>query len=318
VIAAQLDDTDWETLVNQRILAPLGMRETVTNTSAANAWPDVAAPHDRIDGEVTAIERYDLDNIGPAGVMYSSASDMARWIQVLLDSTRVDEGRLVSQGSFEEMFALQTVIRPDQFYPTASLTRPHFTGYGFGWFLQDYRGEKVAFHTGSIDGMSAIVGLVPDRMIGTVVFANLDHAELRHALMFRSFDLLMGGVDRDWSAEMRALYDSLAAEGKASRRARIEERAPATSPTLSLDRYAGSYADSLYGAIEVTLENGRLRLSRSPFLTATLEHWHYDTFETVWTKPWVGRGLVTFHVNAGGEVSALEIGGFAVTRKENK
>jgi CubicO group peptidase (beta-lactamase class C family) len=313
-IAGRVAGSDWETLVNQRILSPLGMRETVTNTAAANTWPDVATPHDRIDGEVTAIERYDLDNIGPAGVMYSSVSDMARWIKALLDSTRVDDGRLASPESFDEMFALQTIIRPDRFYPTATLTRPHFTGYGFGWFLQDYRGEKVAFHTGSIDGMSAIVGLVPDRMIGTVVFVNLDHAELRHALMFRSFDLLMGGVDRDWSTEMRAMYDSLAAEGATSRRARIDERRPGTSPTLALERYVGSYADSLYGAVEVTLESGALRLSRSPFLTATLEHWHYDTFETVWSKPWVGRGLVTFHINAGGDVSALEIGGFSVTR----
>ena len=49
--------------------------------------------------------------------------------------------------------------------------------YGLGWFQQDYRGRAVDFHTGSIDGMVAIHGLIRDERLGVYVLGNLDHAE---------------------------------------------------------------------------------------------------------------------------------------------
>ena len=98
------------------------------------------------------------------------------------------EKALLSEASLRELFAPQTMVDARRFYPTAPLTKPHWTTYGLGWFQQDYAAEAVDFHTGSIDGMVAICGLVRDRGLGVVVLANLDHAELRHALMLRAFD----------------------------------------------------------------------------------------------------------------------------------
>ena len=63
------------------------------------------------------------------------------------------------------------------------------------------------FHTGSIDGMVAIIGLIRDEHLGVYVLSNLDHAELRHALMYRVFDLYgTGNRTRDWSADLLDLY----------------------------------------------------------------------------------------------------------------
>ena len=61
------------------------------------------------------------------------------------------------------------------------IVKPRFFTYGLGWFIHDYAGEGVVMHTGSINGMSAIIGLLPDHDVGVYVLANLDHAELRHA-----------------------------------------------------------------------------------------------------------------------------------------
>ena len=43
--------------------------------------------------------------------------------------------------------------------------------YGLGWFQQDYHGRAVDFHTGSIDGMIAIHGLMRDDRLGVYVLA---------------------------------------------------------------------------------------------------------------------------------------------------
>ena len=275
VIAGKAAGTSWDDLVKTRILGPLGMTETVTQARDLAGRADVASPHDYVDDTLRVIGRdvVDLvDPIAPAGSMYSSVGDMTRWLRFLLDSGRVGGAagtRLVSAASFAELFRPQVIIGPeDGFYPTARLTRPRFMAYGLGWFLEDYRGEFVAFHTGSIDGTVAIVGLIPDHRLAVVIFANRDHAELRHALMYRVFDAYLGGPRRDWSTDMRAMYDSLRAAGRAARRQAEQARVRDTKPSLALEQYAGPYSDSLYGDLTLRIENGALVAAVSPFLVA--------------------------------------------------
>ena len=135
------------------------MRETTTDTPDEKTHPNIAFAHDYVNDTVRVIPRYATDNIGPAGAMYSSVSDMAIWMRFLLDSARLGGKRVLSARGYADLFAPHILVDDKEFYPTAKLTHPRFQAYGQGWFLEDYRGEFVAFHTGSIDGMVAIVGL---------------------------------------------------------------------------------------------------------------------------------------------------------------
>lgn len=316
VIVGRVAGTSWDEVVKTRILTPLGMTETVTQARDLASRGDVAAPHDYIGDTLRLIGRdaVDLvDPIAPAGSMYSTVTDMAKWLRFLLDSGRVAGRRLVTAASFAELFRPQVVIGPqDGFYPTARLTRPHFTAYGLGWFLEDYRGEFVAFHTGSIDGTVAIVGLVPERRLGVVIFANRDHAELRHALMYRVFDAYLGGPPRDWSKELRAMYDSLRNQSRQARHQAEAARVMGTAPSLPLDRYAGTYTDSLYGDLTLRLEGGALVAEVSPFLVADVEHWHYDVFRLRWRNRWVPPDFATFHVGPDGKVAEVDLAGLVL------
>lgn len=321
VMAARATGATWDDLVRTRILGPLGMSETVTQGSGLADRSDVAQPHDLEDDTLRTITRDAIglvDAIAPAGAMYSNVLDMAKWMRFLLDSGRAQGRRLVSAASFAELFRPQTVIRVEDFYPTARLTRPHFTAYGMGWFLQDYRGEAVAMHTGSIDGTVAIVGLIPDRRLGVVVFANRDHAEVRHALMLRVFDQFIGGARRDWSTDLRALYDSLTAAARARLRRVEASRVMGTQPSLPLERYAGTYTDSLFGDLTVRLENGGLVASASAFLTADLEPWNYDTFRLRWRQRWLGTSFATFRLGANGQVAEVAVDGAVRRRVERR
>lgn len=308
LVVQQAAGEPWERFYHERILDPLGMHETYTNTAAAAAQADIATPHYLIDDTVRAIPRLAIDNIGPAGAMYSSVSDMAKWVRFLLDSGRVNGRRLVSAATFGELFRPQMLVGADQFYPTAQLTHPHFTGYGLGWFLEDYRGQYVVFHTGSIDGFVALVGMIPDQRLGVVIFANLDHAELRHALMYTVFDRYLGGSTHDWNSEMLTMYRGLDAQQQASARAQRAARVSGTSPSLPLARYAGTYTDSLYGTVTVRLEHGSLVAAMTPTMTADLEPWNYDTFNARFRLHYLGTQLVTFRLAPNGTVAALDLG----------
>jgi CubicO group peptidase (beta-lactamase class C family) len=314
-IAAERAGTTWEKLVQERILTPLGMRETFTDTPDEKAHPNIAFAHDYVNDTVRVIPRYATDNIGPAGAMYSSVSDMAIWMRFLLDSARLGGKRVLSARGYADLFAPHILVDDKEFYPTAKLTHTRFQAYGQGWFLEDYRGEFVAFHTGSIDGMVAIVGLIPERRLGVVVFANRDHAELRHALMYAAFDRYLGSSKHDWSAEMLPLYARLRDEGKKAERKIDAEHVMGTQPSLPLGRYAGVYSDSLYGTATVKLEGKKLAVDFGPLSAADLEHWHYDSFMAHWRDAYRGRQLMTFRLGDDGSVSGLAIGDDVLFRR---
>jgi hypothetical protein len=175
--------------------------------------------------------------------------------------------------------------------------------------------------------MVAIIGLIPDERLGVYVLANLDHAEIRHALMYRVFDLWSpgaqevgrgaGGAARDWSAELLTLYRGLQAAADSARARQESQRVAGTRPTLPLDRYAGTYTDSLYGPATVTLEGGQLVLRRGA-RRGVLEHWHYDTFRARWASAWQGTSVVTFIIGPRGTPDRLEIGGTTLRRAETR
>lgn len=305
----------WDEFVRQRILRPLEMDRTLTGIQGLEREPNHAKPHDRVDGEIRPIGHRDLDNIGPAGAMNSSVMEMTRWLRFHLDSTRVDGRRLLSDTMHEAMFTPQTLIPAGSFYPAARLAEPNFIAYGLGWFLQDYHGRKLAMHTGSIDGMSALVALVPEEDLGLVVFANLDHAELRHALMYRVIDAYLGAPTRDWSADLKSLYAERAAQAEARRAERMTERVSGTRPSLEPSAYAGTYEHEMYGEAQVSWDDGRLVLRRGPGFVGDLEHWHYDTYRVKWQDPARGEGYATFGLDARGRPAEVTIQGVGSFRR---
>ena len=312
-VAARAAGTTWQALLHAKILGPLGMTETVADASELRAASitDVTAPHGIVRDTVRVLPAAvdGIDAIAPAGAIFSTATDMAKWLRFVLDSGKVAGRRLVSARNFAELFRPQQIVqRP--FYPTATLTHPHFQAYGLGWILQDYRGEFIAIHTGSIEGRSAIVGLIPDRRLGLAIFTNLDHSELRHALMYTVFDRFIGPSKpaHDWSAEMRALYRHLADSTLAARQAEEAKRITGTHPTLPLDRYTGTYADSLFGTATVGLSDGRLTL-RAGTAKGQLEHWQYDVFRVTWPDPFWDPTYVSFSLDPDGTVGELRLVG---------
>jgi CubicO group peptidase (beta-lactamase class C family) len=307
----------WAEMLKTRILDPLGMTETIPTAATLASHTNVASPHDIIDGKVTVIENASVDPVAAAGAVWSNVNDMAKWMQFLLDGGRVggaNGSRLLSEKSFAELFTPQT-IAPFDMYPTTRITKPHWMTYGFGWFQQDYRGQAVDFHTGSIDGMVAIHGLIRDEHLGVYVLANLDHAELRHAIMYTVFDRYAGRSDRDWSAEFLALYAGLRKEGDEERAKKEAQRVRGTSPAVPIQKLAGTYADPLHGDVIVTSDASGLHIQYGSAFVGTLEHWHYNTFRATWKAAWRDPAFVTFDLDEDGQPHTLEMMDAHFTRR---
>ncbi len=304
----------WERFVESRIFLPLGMQRTFATKDLALRAGNIASPHWRSGDTLTVIENTPTAGISPAGGVWSSIADMAKWTRFLLDSGTIGNTRLIRRETFSELFTPQVVVPSDEFYVTAQLTRPNWTTYGLGWYQHDYRGRMVNFHTGSLDGMVALIGLMPEKGLGVYVLANTDHVEVRHALMYRVFDLFLGDPVRDWSQELQALYAKREARSDSVRKAAEAKRIKGTRPSFPLTMYTGRYSDPLRGVMVVTLDRGRLRARFGQRATGTLEHFHYETFRIRWDNSWEGTTPVTFSAGESGVPDAANFGSFSLRR----
>jgi CubicO group peptidase (beta-lactamase class C family) len=299
----------WDDFITERLFKPMGMVASSTTIRALKASDNVAKPHGKIDDKVTPIEWRNIDNIAPAGSINSSAAEMAAWLRLQLGEGKFNGQGLLSSGAVKEMHKSHTVVPYDVpwnlLFPEA-----HFLNYGLGWFLSDYRGRKVVDHGGNIDGMSALVAMIPEEKLGVVILTNLGGSDLRTALKLRVFDAFLGGGElKDWSAVHLKTMKAFEAQGKAAEKKQIDERVKDTKPSLALEKYAGTYQDDLYGEVVVAppAENGKLSVRYGKAFVGDLEHWHYDTFQSTWRDRTLGKGLVTFDLNAQGKVDSINI-----------
>ena len=312
LLIEKISGMPWETFIRTRIFTPLGMTESIPLVSMLAGQPNVSTPH-ALDGDsVVAVPVRSTDAVASAGSVWSSVSDMSKWMRFILDSGRVGDKRLITPATFKELIAPQ-IRAPMSEYPALELAKPNFFSYALGWFVQDYKGQTVWMHTGSIDGQCAIIGLIPDEKLGVYVLENLDHAELRHALMYQVFDLYDAGPKRDWSSDLQAL---LAARRKA--RPAAPAHVTGTRASLPIERYAGTYTDSAYGSIVVTSSAGTLSARYEKADIGPLTQWEYDTFRSAPASPSDDPATLSFITNGNGTVTAVRFYGQTFLRARGR
>ncbi len=307
-ISPAVTGKEWDDVIRERIFVPLGMNASSTSIRSFAGKDNVASPHSKIDDKLQPVAWRNIDNIGPAGSINSNVVDMAQWIRLNLGGGMYDQKRVLSAAAVKEMQTPQTIIRiegaNERLYPAT-----HFLNYGLGWFLSDFRGRKLVEHGGAIDGMRSVVAMLPEEKLGVVILTNRHGSVLPHVLMYRALDAYLGVAKRDWSAEMFPKFKALEDQAKAAEKKIEDERVKGTSPSLTLEKYAGTYQNEMYGEAKFAVKNGKLTSEFGPNFMGDLEHWHYDTFRVVWRDRMEGKGFVNFKLNTKGQAETVSIDG---------
>ena len=313
-VVAAASGMPWEEFIRTRIFAPLDMKGSLATLAQTAGQPNVASPHDKVKGTVRVIENASVDQVNAAGSVWSSVADMSKWMRFMIDSGRANGKPLLKPATWNELLT-PVFVMANGFYPSAQLTKPKFNTYALGWFQHDYAGRRLNYHTGSIDGMVAIIGIIPEERFGVYVLGNLDHVEVRHALLYKAIDTWLGTGNRDWSKDLRDIYGKMQAQGDSAQARAEARRIKDTKPSLGLEQYAGTYVDSLYGKAVVTYENGALRMRTSSKQAGNMEHWQYDTFRVNWDAEWRGSGMATFSLGVDGKPSEVRLNGGVFKRR---
>ncbi len=299
----------WEDFVSERILTPLKMDNTLYSIKQFKAETNLAAPHNEVNGNNVAIEWVNWDNIAPAGAMISSVHDWSKWIEVQLGKGVYQGDTLWSSAQSHEMWSVQTPEAVSQgsldLWPTQT-----FKGYGLGWELMNMHGSKVVAHGGGYDGMISRTVMVPGMKAGIVVLTN-SLTSLSYAATYKWLDVLHG-IDKgeDWSS-LFLDFSKSREENKTRQRAIAEEaRVTGTSPSLDLEKYAGTYRDKIYGDLKIRVIGDQLAFQfvHTSLFRGSLRHWHYDTFQLNWgTQMMLPSGTVQFTLSPDATVKGVAI-----------
>ncbi len=307
----------WEDYVERHVFAPVRMTKSTADSAPRFAEPDRAFPHARASGQVRGLgpqqlldERDELGrNAAPAGGLAISANDMAKWLNVqLAHGALPGGGRLFSEAQHKQMWQ-PTVIQPIGDLPESlKLAQPMFDTYALGWDVRDYRGHKIVWHGGAVLGFQSVVVLIPEKNVGFAMEINSEDGESMVGLMYELLDHYLGFPSNDWPAKYSAFKQQRLAAANAA--LNVTKAKPAkVGPSLSLDRYAGTYADPWYGNVVVARGPRGLAIdfASTPRMGGRLEHFQYDTFITRFDDSTIEPAYVSFSIDAEGKVDRVRM-----------
>lgn len=311
MLLEEVTDTTWVDYIQYHFLDPLGMKRTLTSTTALKKAKNVAAPYYFNGQQNVEIGWVNWDNIAPAGAIISSVNDYAEWLKLNIHRGVYEEKRFISDSNFEEMTTMHIVKKVSESSRELSPSK-HFSGYGLGWSLMDYHGYKIMSHGGGYDGMISRSCVVPEKELGLIILTNnLNWAT--GALMNKTLDVLLNDDQdgTDWSTLYLEKYNENEDELQEAQKESDAQKGQVGPMPFSQEDYVGTYTDKMYGDVIVSVKNGELyfNMTRTAIFGAELKHWNLSTFTFHFDPSLVSlpEGKLWFETDKNGEIERLKI-----------
>ncbi len=303
--------TDWATLSQQVLYAPLGMAATSSRFEDFIKRPNRAVNHVLVDGAYQAKYQRQPSAQSPAGGVSASANDMARWMAMVLQGGVYGGKRIVATDALLPAITAQVVSAPS----SVADARPGMYGYGFNVGTLP-SGRVSLSHSGAFAlGAATTFILIPSLGVGITVLSNAAPIGAVEALAMAFADLVQYGiVTRDWLAAYQPLMAAMGApSGSLVGKPPPADPAPAAPPQA----YAGVYTNAYFGDVEVVRRNDVLLLHVGPVgQEYALRHWDGDAFTFAPSGEDATAGSIskaTFTMEPPAQAAALEIEAFHET-----
>lgn len=273
-LGGKLAGSSWETLVQTRLLDPLGMRDTSFSKAGLQAAKESGKGYLLDDDDAVRPDPYlFIDSMGPTGSINSSARDMAQYLLMLTQGGRAGDKVLVEAGDLRAMTTGQIVLPDPRLWP--ELSNPQ---YGMGWFVDAYRGHAVAQHGGNLPGAATTLAFLPSQRIGVYATVNNGSSPLRDVIRYAVLDRLLGLPPVPWSDRLFDQFLKGRAAAKAAREQGVAPGKPGTRPNFALADYAGDYEHPGYGPLRIAVVGEALALDYNGLKTP-LQHRHFEVFQ---------------------------------------
>ncbi len=155
-------------LLQEHIFGPLAMEEASTGYRGLVWNPNVAFPHVRRKGDFLPLPLHTgYYNLLPAAGINASISDMGKWLEALLGHRPDDIPPSV----------LRQIYTPEIKTPLKRAYTRHWDSiderfYSLGWRIFDYKGHRILYHGGYVQGYRAEIAFCPELDTGLAFLQN--------------------------------------------------------------------------------------------------------------------------------------------------
>jgi len=166
-VIEKITDLTWDQAIQQRLIAPLGLKHTGTLPEEALLFRAAVGHADDGSGSgeesvvpVWAIPR----SAGPAGAIVATVADVLTFVRMHLNAGKTAEGTpVLSEGSVVAMAEKH-----------AELPEKHLLGdsWGLGWERMGWDGHRLIGHDGNTFGQAAFLRVLPEAGLAVTLLTN--------------------------------------------------------------------------------------------------------------------------------------------------
>jgi CubicO group peptidase (beta-lactamase class C family) len=171
LIIAKVAGMSYREFLYQKIFSSVGMNHTVVYQKGVNEVSRRALGHSKEkDALVETDQSATSATLGDGGI-YSSVVDLAKWDDALQKHTLLSEKEMLP--------ALTPVSLADGAEPhwpkhgdSDNLAPGEPVSYGYGWFLDPFKGHRRMWHSGSTMGFRTVIQRFPPDSLTVIVLSN--------------------------------------------------------------------------------------------------------------------------------------------------
>jgi len=169
VIVAKVSGKPFGDFLNERIFAPLKMADTVVYQKGKNEVPNRAFGHTKDANSFKETDQSSTSaTLGDGGV-YSNVDDLSKWDDALRNHTLLGSEEMKPALEPAKFGGAGNVVLPDD-APAALHGVP--VEYGFGWFLDPYKGHARMWHYGDTMGFKTAIQRFTADGLSVIILCN--------------------------------------------------------------------------------------------------------------------------------------------------
>jgi CubicO group peptidase (beta-lactamase class C family) len=159
-LIGQVSGQSFEAAMQKRLFDPLDMTRTAFDPTPA-VTENLAIPY-QFGGPGKGLQALPYIRIGvyPAGEVYATPSDLARFLILHLNEGRYKGAQIVSSQAIAEMARVQFGAKGET------------SGFGLGWYTQRDNGRQLLAHDGQVPGFRTIMLADRGKRVAAVLFTN--------------------------------------------------------------------------------------------------------------------------------------------------
>ncbi len=307
-VVERVSGMTYENFIESKIIAPLGMTKTAASWYRLKDKTNVIDGHAPYEDKLLTVGLSFDEVANAAGGIYSSVVDMSKWVTAMINSGKYGDNldkSLFSPAIAKELWTPQTIINNGN--PSS------FSSYGLGWFLSNVGGKFQATHTGGLSGIVTQVTILPELKLGIIVLTNQQSGAAFNSITSSIRDGYLGikGMDRIKVYNTNRLANEEQAKKIVVKTwATIAEVQKSAGPKPDQKNYFGSFSDSWFGEVNISLVNGKMHFQakNSPKLKGDMTFYKGNTFIVKWyDRSLDADAFVTFSLDNDGKANGFKM-----------